>query len=63
LAEFAKERIFDPLGMKHTHFQTDYGDLVHDRALSYRPAPGGVYKYVSVAKSAPASILQCRMVA
>jgi CubicO group peptidase (beta-lactamase class C family) len=53
LSVFAKERIFDPLGMKHTRFQTDYGDLVHDRALSYRPAPGGGYKYVSAAKSQP----------
>jgi CubicO group peptidase (beta-lactamase class C family) len=53
LSVFAKERIFDPLGMKHTRFQTDYGDLVRNRALSYRPAPGGAYKYVSAAKSQP----------
>lgn len=53
LSVFAKERIFDPLGMKHTHFQTAYGDLVHGRALSYQPAPGGVYKYVAVNKATP----------
>jgi CubicO group peptidase (beta-lactamase class C family) len=53
LSLFAKERIFDPLGMKHTHFQADYGDLVHGRALSYLPASGGAYKYMSVARSGP----------
>jgi CubicO group peptidase (beta-lactamase class C family) len=53
LSVFAKERIFDSLGMKHTHFQTNYGDLVHGRALSYQPASGGAYKYVSVTKAAP----------
>lgn len=53
LAAFAKERIFDPLGMQHTHFQTSYGDLVHGRALSYLPSADGAYKYVSVSKATP----------
>jgi len=33
LAEFARERIFAPLGMTHTQFQHGYGTLVPDRAL------------------------------
>lgn len=53
LAVFAKERIFDPLGMTHTHFQTDYGDIVPGRALSYQPAAGGVYKYTAVGNATP----------
>lgn len=51
LAAFAKERIFDPLGMKHTFFQQDYGTLVPGRALSYQPARDGVYKYIAVGAS------------
>jgi CubicO group peptidase (beta-lactamase class C family) len=39
LPEFAKERIFDPLGMAHTHFQGDYGIVVKDRAYSYARQP------------------------
>ncbi|RJG08425.1 serine hydrolase [Massilia cavernae] len=51
LAAFAKERIFDPLGMKHTFFQQDYGTLVPGRALSYQPAHHGIYKYIAVGAS------------
>lgn len=36
LAAFAKDRIFDPLGMKDTHFHERYGALVRGRAASYR---------------------------
>lgn len=49
---FAQERIFEPLGMKHTRIQTDYGDLVRGRALSYLPSRGG-YKYTAASKSTP----------
>jgi CubicO group peptidase (beta-lactamase class C family) len=35
LADFARERIFLPLGMTSTRFQTHYGDLVPGRAASY----------------------------
>jgi hypothetical protein len=51
LAAFAKERIFDPLGMKHTQFQRDYGSLVPGRALSYEIGEGGAYKYAAVGES------------
>jgi CubicO group peptidase (beta-lactamase class C family) len=46
LPEFARERIFEPLGMKHTLFQHDYGTLVPGRALSYQPSERGGYRYV-----------------
>lgn len=44
LAAFSKERIFDPLGMKHTLIHEQYGTLVPGRAQSYQPAPGGGYE-------------------
>lgn len=47
LGVFAKERIFDPLGMTHTTFREGYGGLVKDRAMPYDPAPGGGYEYVA----------------
>jgi CubicO group peptidase (beta-lactamase class C family) len=50
LPEFARERIFEPLGMRHTRFQQDYGRLVPGRALSYLRAASG-YEYVAVGES------------
>ncbi len=35
--EFTRERIFEPLGMERTHFHDDHGEVVPDRAESYRP--------------------------
>jgi CubicO group peptidase (beta-lactamase class C family) len=52
LAQFAKERIFDPLGMQHTHFQERYGALVPGRASSYEPDDDGRgYRYVALSYS------------
>jgi CubicO group peptidase (beta-lactamase class C family) len=34
LPDFCRERIFDPLGMAHTHFHLDHRRIVHDRAYS-----------------------------
>ena len=51
LPEFAKERIFDPLGMAHTHFQDHYGIVVKDRAYSYARQPDGKYQYVALSSS------------
>jgi CubicO group peptidase (beta-lactamase class C family) len=48
LPEFARERIFAPLGMKHTLFQPDNGTLVPGRALPYEPADTGGYQYAPV---------------
>lgn len=48
LPEFARERIFAPLGMKHTLFQHGYGTLVPGRALPYQRAETGGYDYAAV---------------
>ncbi len=37
LSEFAKERIFNPLNMKTTHFHHDHEHIVKNRAYSYIP--------------------------
>jgi len=34
-AAFMKQRVFDPLGMQHTHVHDDYGTLTPGRASSY----------------------------
>lgn len=44
LPVFAKENIFEPLGMAHTHFNDDCGQLVPLRAASYEPLPEGGYR-------------------
>ena len=41
LAQFAKEHIFDPLGMKNTHFHDNHTMIVPKRATGYAPAPSG----------------------
>lgn len=42
LAQFARERIFEPLGMKHTHFHDDHTRIVPGRATGYaRRREGG----------------------
>ncbi len=41
LAQFAKENIFDPLGMKHTHFHDQHTMIVPLRATGYSPAASG----------------------
>lgn len=44
LREFARERIFTPLGMQRTHILSDYADVVPDRALAYAPRDEGGYR-------------------
>lgn len=39
LAEFSRERIFEPLGMESTHFHDDAGRIVPRRAISYGGNP------------------------
>lgn len=51
LAAFSKERIFDPLGMKHTFFHEQYSTLVAGRAQSYQPLPGAGYEGVALSFS------------
>ena len=38
LKKFAKEHIFDPLGMQHTTFHDDISDLIKNKAFSYEKA-------------------------
>ena len=51
LPAFTKERMFDPLGMKHTHFHDDYQVLVNGRASSYGKAQSGDYEYIALSYS------------
>ncbi|HEY3950264.1 serine hydrolase [Phenylobacterium sp.] len=51
LSAFAKQRIFDPLGMTHTHFQDSYSLVVPNRAYSYARGPDGQYRYVALTYS------------
>ncbi len=51
LAAFAKERIFEPLGMKSTHFQETYGTVVKNRAYSYARGRDGKWRYVALSYS------------
>lgn len=43
---FTQKRIFEPLGMIHTHFHDDHTQIVVQRAHSYRPSPEGGYRLV-----------------
>lgn len=45
LAEFARERFFEPLVMRHTHVHADCTQLVPRRALSYSKGPRGVWRW------------------
>jgi CubicO group peptidase (beta-lactamase class C family) len=42
--EFTRERIFDPLGMKQTHFHDDYREIVPNRAYSYLKQDSGGFR-------------------
>jgi len=41
LGDFCKERIFEPLGMSHTHFDDDRTRLLKNKAMSYTQGPDG----------------------
>ena len=43
LREFARARIFEPLGMSSTEFRDDHTQLIPQRALGYQPS-GGTYR-------------------
>src|SRR5689334_19891019 len=44
LREFADERIFQPLGMTHTHFHDDPGHVMKGRAMSYESDGKGGFR-------------------
>lgn len=52
LAEFARERIFAPLGMTHTRFLHGYGTLVPGRAPSYVGSAADGYRHMTLGDSA-----------
>jgi CubicO group peptidase (beta-lactamase class C family) len=41
LREFAQQNIFEPLGMKHTHFHDDYTHPIKNRAIGHFRGPDG----------------------
>ncbi len=43
LREFARERLFAPLGMDATHFHDDHEMIVKNRAWAYAPDPEGLF--------------------
>ncbi len=45
LPEFAKERLFDPLGMQDTQFESDASRVVRNRVLSYGLAGGSFIQF------------------
>src|SRR5687768_3532967 len=45
LREYAEKNIFQPLGMKDTHFHDNYTEIVPGRAYSYNRLPNGKYNH------------------
>lgn len=41
LRTFARQRIFEPLGMRHTQFNDDHARVIENRATGYAPAENG----------------------
>jgi CubicO group peptidase (beta-lactamase class C family) len=44
LRQYAQENIFRPLGMRHTHFHDDRGQVFDNRAMSYDEDDDGEYR-------------------
>ena len=44
LREYAQRRLFDPFGMRHSHFHDDHRHLVPNRASGYRPTSDGGFE-------------------
>jgi CubicO group peptidase (beta-lactamase class C family) len=43
LREFADKNIFEPLGMRHTHFEDDPSEVVERQAIGYEPTGTGFW--------------------
>ncbi len=58
LRDFCTERIFGPLGMRHTQFQDDVATLVPARVQSYTPGPSGYARQgLNYATAGPSGLL------
>jgi CubicO group peptidase (beta-lactamase class C family) len=44
LRQFAHENIFEPLGMRHTHYHNNFKEIVPQRASGYTPKKGGGFE-------------------
>jgi CubicO group peptidase (beta-lactamase class C family) len=44
LREFTTKNIFEPLGMKNTHFRDDHGEIIKGEALGYVPTKDGLFR-------------------
>ncbi|MFQ6038380.1 MAG: serine hydrolase domain-containing protein, partial [Candidatus Aminicenantales bacterium] len=44
MSAYAREKIFQPLGMKNTHFHDDHTMVVRNRAVGYSPKKGGGFR-------------------
>jgi CubicO group peptidase (beta-lactamase class C family) len=51
LRAYAAKNIFEPLGMKDTHFHDNYQEIVPGRAYSYNNAPGGKFQHAVLSYS------------
>ena len=51
LREYANKNIFQPLGMKDTHFHDNYKEVVPGRAYSYNLQPGGRFEHAVLSYS------------
>ncbi len=44
LREFTTSRIFNPLGMSHTHFRDDHAEIIRGEALGYERNAAGIFR-------------------
>jgi len=44
LREFTTKNIFEPLGMKNTHFRDDHAEIIKGEALGYVPTKDGMFR-------------------
>jgi CubicO group peptidase (beta-lactamase class C family) len=42
--EFTTSNLFEPLGMKRTHFRDDHAEIVKQQAYGYNPEKGGTFR-------------------
>ncbi len=61
LPQFAREHIFEPLGMKHTRIRHSYGEIIPNLAYSYHDEGDGSYYYSPLTFSlyGPTSLNTC----